>query len=253
MYTTNGFHREVAVIAPLSHLDMCEDNNVFLALQQYMDRYSYVVFHQRQACQGKWIILDNGVLEGNAEIHMDKLTSMAYNIGASEIILPDAFKIATSTTLQGSIDALSPGAKQDFQYMIVPHGDGISYESYLADYMKCVEIADVNDITYRIGVAYREFGTRPWRLDHAFVNNRNVHWLGCMYPVEIVSGEFASLDTSLPFRCACDGDMLCANTKHFNFDMMMNESQRTTAISNISQIRTWSKDMTNRIHPCRNT
>jgi hypothetical protein len=246
-----GMKRSLAVIAPINHLSMSEDNEMFLALPQYMDRYTYIEFHKQQTVKGKHVTLDNGMLEGHSTV-FSKVLDYAREINATEVVLPDTFKEHTSILLPAYISQLSLKDKRDFQFMIVPHSNNNTYDDYTQDWIKCSDIARQHDINFRIGAAYREFGKIEWRLNHAFVNRSNVHWLGCMFQAELSYGEFESMDTSLPFRCANCNYTISNNTEHFDFDMKLNSQQEGLAYTNITYARELVKQ-TPRKHPSGTT
>lgn len=229
---------DIAVIAPLNYLEMISENEVFLVLPQFLTKYSYSLFHRHQCSQGKWIILDNGMLEGKP-FPIDRLVKLAREIGATEVVLPDEFKKPTSKTLLKLISQLSEQDKRDFTFMIVPHGNG-TIESFNQDLDNCKKIADDINIGYRLGIPYREMNKTIWRLNYKDVNTRDVHWLGCFSVAELALGKFRSIDTSLPFRCAYLNEQLTTNFDHFNFEMRLTKSQLAIAENNIDKIRALS-------------
>lgn len=83
---------EIATILPTKYLGMREDGQYNMCLAHLMDRPAYRDFFREQSRKGFFVLMDNGVVETNEPLKMEELIEIAEDIGATEMVLPDAIR-----------------------------------------------------------------------------------------------------------------------------------------------------------------
>lgn len=93
----------------------------------------YTEFYKRMSDEGKYIIMDNGVIE-NAQQDIETILLKAKTIGADEIILPDVFLDSEQTIVRTTAawDYLND-KRIEQKFMIVPQGNDVD------EYLWCLE------------------------------------------------------------------------------------------------------------------
>lgn len=113
-----------AAIAPITRLKDIEENAVHMALAHLCDNEVYANFYREQVKQGKFVILDNSVIELKKAVSPDELLEAAGKIGAHEIIVPDAFNDASATV--NLARSYIPKVKgKGYRIMAVAHGTSV--------------------------------------------------------------------------------------------------------------------------------
>lgn len=205
---------EVATIVPTHYLYLTSDDTYFMALAHLVgvDK-QYTEFFKKQAKLGKYVILDNGVIEGS-QCTIESIVDKAQTIGASEIILPDVFK-DMKETLKLSYEALNYCMQQDvpFKLMAVPQGNTVE------EWMKCademiewsIDCIGIPKVLALIGGFYG----RLKAVGHIYprVTGKDIHLLGCWFtPLEVntVARQFKirGVDSVIAYAYAKEGRTL---------------------------------------------
>lgn len=172
-----------ATIVPAAYLGLIEADKYHMALAHLIDtkvENAYTSFYRLQgAREGSYVILDNGVIEGDPRPILE-LIQKAEIINADEIILPDKL-CDMETTLELSYDALQAAEafKPELKLMAVPQGET------LEEWLECARIMLDWDI-HCLGIpkVLTKIGGRDARLEvlKELGNRRRgveVHLLGC--------------------------------------------------------------------------
>lgn len=114
-----------AAIAPIARLRDIEENAVHMALAHLCDNEKYVNFYKGQSDQGKFIILDNSVIELGKAVTPEFLLEAAGKIGAHEIVVPDVYNNA-SETVKLARQFIPKIKNHGYRLMGVAHGKNIS-------------------------------------------------------------------------------------------------------------------------------
>ena len=169
----------------------------------------YLDFYRTRSDQGDFIILDNGAAEGIL-YGTKHLFTLAKEIGASEIVIPDTLGDANDTLAQAQ--AFARYAQSDYQYMFVLQG------STAEEVMFCLRALDNGNMfsyvttlgiprhLYAIDSTFRTELTKML-IHENFHLRYNIHFLGAsQWMKEIWALEtltrglegFRGIDTSLP-------------------------------------------------------
>jgi len=183
---------EYATILPDAYLHLVENDNYHMALAHRIQpnhiNDAYTNFFKRQgAREGSYVILDNGVIEGDPR-SIDEIIAKARSIGADEIILPDKL-MDCDATLEMSYEALlvAKSIAPELKIMAVPQGED------LEEWLSCANIMldwDINCIG--IPKVLTKLGGRDGRLEALRAMGRrfrglDIHLLGCWEsPLELV-------------------------------------------------------------------
>lgn len=185
---------QAATIVPQTYLHLIEDQSYHLALAHLLweEGYeAYTDFYHKQAMAGKFVILDNGLIEGNPR-PIEELVDKAAQLGASEMVLPDVFQNGYAT-LMATYDALK------FARSTAPEGlrlGAVAQGSTMLEVIECAEeLLDFNIDTLYIPKVVTSFGGANGRLFvleqiQEKLGNRAVHLLGCWdTPMELKTIE----------------------------------------------------------------
>lgn len=114
---------QVATIVPTACLDLIKDDTYHMVLAHLLYSDIYREFYKNQSKQGRFLIMDNGVVETGEPMDMPELMYLAGHIGISEIILPDRIhsKLATLRLGDSAISRHSD-LKSVVRIMAVPQG-----------------------------------------------------------------------------------------------------------------------------------
>lgn len=118
---------KVATIVPQNYLGMTKNDDYFMCLANLIGKpgmEKYTQFFTERAAEGKFVIMDNGLIEGDQR-PITELAEKAKAVGAAEIILTDVFcdKNATLEAIDKDITALE-GVEHP-NYMLVPQGSSV--------------------------------------------------------------------------------------------------------------------------------
>lgn len=117
---------KMATIVPTAYLELTQHGDYFMALAHLVGKdKDYTEFFKRQSAKGAYVVLDNGVIEGDQQ-NIESICQKALMIGAQEIILPDIF-LDGDATLESSMLALEYVKKNHptLKTMVVPQGNSI--------------------------------------------------------------------------------------------------------------------------------
>ena len=178
---------QVATIVPTAYLNLTEDKEYHMALAHLVGKdKQYTTFFENQAYHGRFVILDNGVIETGKPMSIQEIVQKANLIGASELILPDTLD-DTEATLDAACEAI-PYARQYFKGKLM----GVPQGKTLEEWFECAIMMLSLDID-TIGIPKRlvKIGGRDARLDVLqrlgwSLRGREVHLLGCWEnPIEV--------------------------------------------------------------------
>lgn len=108
-------------IAPINKLKDTRENIIHMALTHLCDDPKYVQFFQREKEAGKFIILDNSIIELGSACTIEKVLSAAEKIGADEIVLPDVF-LEGKKTVEEAKKYVDLVHDKGYRVMAVAHG-----------------------------------------------------------------------------------------------------------------------------------
>jgi hypothetical protein len=120
---------QAALIPPIPHLEEAKGRKYHLVLAHLLlSNSTYMEFYKKEAENGAFIILDNSAHEMTSGQPIWTLLTLARQVGAKEIVMPDTLFDARETIL-GAFEAimlLSSTAyidqAQSYRYMFVPQG-----------------------------------------------------------------------------------------------------------------------------------
>lgn len=120
---------QFATIVPTAYLDLIKEKNYHMALAHLIgkDRV-YTEFYEKQASRGAFVIMDNGIIEGEPQ-PIDKLCKRATAIGAQEIVLPDAYR-DMEKTLQQTSDAMDYMLLNRIDLKVMAVAQGATFEEW---------------------------------------------------------------------------------------------------------------------------
>lgn len=245
----------VATIVPTAYLELTEDKNYHMALGHLIGENVYTKFFKDQAKQGKFVILDNGVIETGIPMTILEIVNRAKFIGASELILPDILDDAEAT-LDAACNAISYARKHFMgKLMGVPQG------KTLEEWFECAIMMLSLDVD-TIGIPKRlvKIGGRDARLDVLqrlgwSLRGRDVHLLGCWEnPIEVAMiNRAANAKEIVPIR----GVDSCIPYVYARDNMLISQGPRPSGAVDFSahdadleklkiNMDTWESECTNR-------
>lgn len=200
---------KVALICPPHLLEKYVKTKYHLVLPHLFRGTKYLDFYRTRSDQGDFVILDNGAAEGF--IYGAKhLFTLAEEVGASEIVIPDVIGEANDTLAQAQMFARY--AQSEYQYMFVLQGNTTE------EVMFCLRALDNGNMfsyittigiprhLYSLGKYFRVSLTEYMIKEH-FNDKFEIHflganeWIGEVFNLsEMVIGldGFRGIDTSLP-------------------------------------------------------
>ena len=225
---------KVATIVPQNYLHLTKNDDYFMCLGHLINRpgmEEYTDFFWNRACEGKYVIMDNGVIEGDQR-PIEELLERAKAVAATEIILTDVFcnKDETIRAIEHDMEVLSKVSHPNL--MIVPQG------SSLDEWVECAHQLVVkygSTVTYGVPKVLVKFAGRDGRiaaikrlLDACPIAvHCTFHLLGCWNsPIEVtmlakLSSQrdhmtwpcIRGVDSALPFVFARAGKQLNASDR----------------------------------------
>lgn len=176
----------------------------------------YLSFYQTRSKAGDFIILDNGAAEGYVYGHKHLFT-LAENVGATEIIIPDTLGDADETLAQAQYFARF--ARPDYQYMFVLQGKTAD------EVMFCLRALDNGNMfmyVTTIGIPrhlssinkYFRQTLTDFMIKEHFNDKFEIHFLGAnQWIAEVFTlsdmvkdlDGFRGIDTSLPIYLGLEG------------------------------------------------
>jgi hypothetical protein len=244
---------KLATILPLKYMYLEEDNDYHMALAHLCSDLNYVSFFRRHSARGDWIIMDNGIVEGEQQ-PLRVLQAAARCIGASEIVLPDAI-CDLVPTLQMGHDAADYFIQKmpELRLMAVPQG------AHQGDWEQCLRemllwpvhtIGFSKFIVDRLGVTRLDLLMRHY--DEIHDAGKAVHLLGSpMGPYEVdqiktwAPGRARGMDSGYPTFCTAGGmgiDWRGARPPsgiEHGFDFINADPDETLMLQNYKTWREW--------------
>ena len=221
---------KVATIVPQNYLYLTKNDDYFMCLGHLINEpgmESYTSFFRRRSAEGNYVIMDNGVIEGNQR-PIEELLEKAKAVGAAEMILTDVF-----CDREATLEAIA----KDMEYlknvrhpkvMLVPQGKNID------DWVLCAQqlIRDYGtSVVYGVPKVLVKFGGRDGRLSAIaslievcpVAKHCTFHLLGCWKsPLEVTMlaklssqvykklewPNIRGVDSAMPFVYARAGRLL---------------------------------------------
>lgn len=220
---------KVATILPQNYLHLTQDDDYLMCLGHLIGApgmEKYTEFFTQASKEGKFIIMDNGLIEGDPR-PITELAEKANYIGASEMIMTDVFrdKDATLKAIDEGIKALDNAGIKHPKLMLVPQGNSV------VEWVECAHeiICKYPQLDYTIGVpkVLVHLGGRDGRVE-ALINlvdrcpvarHKTFHLLGCWTtPLEVtivdklvrqgVLPNVRGVDSAIPFVYARAGSKI---------------------------------------------
>jgi hypothetical protein len=200
----------VALICPPHLLEKYGTTTKYhLSLPHLFRNQKYLNFYQTRSDKGDFIILDNGAAEGALYGHKHLFT-MAEQIGASEVVIPDTLGDANETLAQAQYFARF--ARPEYEYMFVLQGKTMEEVLFC---LRALDNGNMFSYVTAIGIPRHltsidknfRINLAEFLVEEAFNTRYNFHFLGAStWAREIVMlGEiaqkhegFRGLDTSYP-------------------------------------------------------
>ena len=189
--------------------------------------------------------LDNGAYEGEL-LTTDELLSLAETYKPEVVVAPDIIGDAEQTIelTKGFVEKLT--SKHTFKVMFVPQGD--DNVEKIACYHEIADFLAFHEREAIVGLGLGAF-KKDWRERYKFyatysgeIEVVRIHILGAANLVDILlwNDVADTLDTSLPFHLAQEGQNLVFNvkrTKRINWNVPLKNEGLTTATFNLGVIR----------------
>jgi hypothetical protein len=205
---------KVASIVSTPHLRETSNNDYFMALAHLVPGdEEYAAFFRDMSDAGKFVLMDNGVVETGTAMPIDRVLEIGAEIKAKEIILPDQLGNMAKTIDLGmeALHFIQDEGLKTPRLLAVPQGETLS------EWLFCLKEMSHWPI-HTIGIS--RFGPAPraeliyegWKLG-LFSRFLDIHLLGCKAdPIEVarIVAGFPSLnirgvDSAFPFYYALKG------------------------------------------------
>lgn len=197
---------KVATILPQQYLQCTLYDDYYMCLANLIDEpgmESYTNFFMDMGtCDKKYVIMDNGLIEGNPR-PIKELIEKAKLIHADEFILPDVFRDSTATL--NAIDAAYEEAcASGIRMMAVPQGDTLdewlSCACEIIGNFREIEVIGVPKVLVDIaGRDGRLFAIKQLVEMSPMLKHKQIHLLGCWKtPLEILTIDKASASGIIP-------------------------------------------------------
>ena len=219
---------KMASIVPQNYLDFTDEADIHMALACFVgepgyERYTH--FFKELRKPDSFLIMDNGVIEGNP-MSFEECVRRADMIHADEIILPDVYK-DNQATYDAVKEAITYYIQNDmfdhkFRLMVVPQGNSME------DWLNCAEniltsfgayIATVGIPKHLIDTCNERDGrliaiSNLWeRVPN--LNEWDLHLLGCWKtPLEVLVCNKASEQGIIPTIRSCDSAIPYVYARH---------------------------------------
>jgi len=188
---------KISTILPIEYLRLERFNDYHLCLAHLLNDSDYFTFFFNRAREGKFVLMDNGVVETGRPLPMEKLLNLALRCGFNEVILPDSLNNRKETLSMGAkaIEIASEGYHMVPDLMAVPQGNTKD------DWIQCVnEMLDwpVNGIGIsRFTKAFFEDRVEALlAVEDLISSSKEIHILGC--PGD--PSEIARIECTFPGR-----------------------------------------------------
>lgn len=206
---------EMLSIVPQNYLHLVEDNTMQLALVQFLCRpgyEKYTAFYRKQAhTANHTVILDNGMAE-NYVCTTAELLAAALDVGAQEIVVPDAYKDSYKTVLNcekfmTAYEAYE--AKQKPELFMVPQGltmdEWVNCAKYLVQNYPVKTLGIPKHLVDTCGLRDARLFAISKLVERVSLDGINLHLLGCWKsPIEVLTVAKASHQGVIPMVRSCD-------------------------------------------------
>ncbi len=212
---------QIAIISSIPELQYCDEGDMYMCLAQLcLQSKEYKEFFIERAKQGKFVILDNGVAEGE-QVDPATLIELAVEMGVSEVIAPDTLYDGIKTR-EATLEFCAA-----YGYYLLKSGInimGVVQGKTLHDAICTSKVFEDDPRITTIGLAFagydylsfnsinktqRNAHSRLWMFN--CLNNltpaikKPIHLLGLYNPYELAFykdlGEVRSCDSSSPVLC----------------------------------------------------
>lgn len=214
---------QIATILPVKDLEMRRDRDYNMALAHLVDVKAYREFFRSQSDDGKFVLMDNGVVETGVPMPIAELLDRAETIGATEMVLPDMLRNKDETLRLGreAMTAIFADPRQTkFSLLAVPQG------STKEEWRECV----LEMLTWpvkAIGISRFVNAYYDHRKDaladvpELLASNKEIHLLGCagdpkeMWEIEEAHGHgrIRGVDSGIASIYAQAGKKMSGRTK----------------------------------------
>ena len=215
---------KLATILPTKYLWLSADEDYHMCLAHLVEKdMEYTNFFKDMAARGHYVIMDNSVIE-NAQVSISELCGKARRVGASEIILPDAFRDCKKT-LEMSYEALNYVRTHcpELKVMVVPQGKNLSewldcFNIMLTWNVDCIGIPKVASTFPEVGNIERgrvlaEIKNAIDEYNELHARKTDIHLLGCWYsPIELLIITKLEAQGRVPVVRGCDSAIAYAFT-----------------------------------------
>jgi hypothetical protein len=190
---------KTATILPTKYLPFLADETYHMCLAHLIGSdEQYTRFYADMAKKGRYVIMDNGVIEGDPR-PIEEIVKKATMIKANEIVLPDVY-MNMEATLEKTYNAIKY-VKGNFPFKLMGVPQGKTFDEWL----QCAEAMVLLDIDV-IGIpkVLTSLGGRDARTEAlAILGNRlrglEIHMLGCWNTIlEATLIECAVRDEIIP-------------------------------------------------------
>ena len=230
---------KLATILPTKYLWLSADEDYHMCLAHLIEEdVEYTNFFRDMSARGHYVIMDNSVIE-NAQVSINELCGKARRIGASEIILPDAF-MDCEKTLNMTAEALNFVRTHcpELKVMVVPQGKNLSewldcFNMMLTWNVDCIGIPKVVSTFPEVGNLERgkvlaEIKDIIDEYNELHDRKTDIHLLGCWYsPLELQVISKLEAQGGVPVVRGCDSAIAYAFASN---KLLIGESDRIQGI-----------------------
>ncbi len=212
----------VALICPPHLLEKYGRTTKYHLILPHLSRnQKYLGFHQSLS-DDNFIILDNGAAEG-LEYGVKHLLTIAEDVGATEVVIPDTIKDGNDTLAKAQYFARY--AKPEHQYMFVLQGNTVDEVMWC---LKALDHGNMFSYVTTIGIPRHFYDIDPkfrvqlteYMIEEHFNDKFYIHFLGAspwmreiVLLAEMTRGlpNFRGIDTSMPIYMGLEGHSIVMN------------------------------------------
>ena len=184
----------IATILPAANLNLEAESEYHLCLAHLLSNRVYRKFFWKKAKEGKYVIMDNGVVETGFPKDIEKLFNLARSIGVNEMILPDMLYNTESTLNLGKNALKFASTRHDFScnFMAVPQGKtqekwAACVREMLTWPVKCIGIS-----RFLVPTVFESRKKALEAVPELINSDKEIHLLGCPNdPAEIAEANLA--------------------------------------------------------------
>jgi len=215
---------KVGLIPPkgLENYGLRSKFHLALALPELIGRRTYGGMYTRAASMGDYVVLDNGIAEGQP-CNAEDLATFAAKIGAKEIVAPDVLRNAGKTL--ALVERYVRDYPPTLYCMAVAQGKKmLEYQTLVEEFAKLDAVTAIgiprhmletlDSKACRIDLANWIAEKFPERFDIHFLGT-NPYWLLEIKNTSKYAPHVRSVDTSMPFSYAIEGEELRGSRREF--------------------------------------